>query len=380
MVARLPESRAAASPTSSPPPTTVSTTQASIGAGANALIGRLLADGAPDPSFDADDHRFIGANAFADGAQTVGFQRLLSLPDGRVVAFGYVVIPGGAYLGCVMRFHDDGSTDTSFADGAGFVCLAPATAANPFFVPLAGLRQADGHLLLAGAALHPGGSGLDMSVVRLTADGARDTAFGPAHDGWAYAAFDQDQGLNDTAQAMAVDASGRIVLAGSIDNLTSEDIGVARLDASGAPDASFGTQGRVQIALDLGGWDYDVAHSVALRADGGILIGAESQVNATVGVAILLKADGSRDARFGENGVFVQTDPSGPGAGIVESRRQLVAGDFIYIVGDLYDPTSAPRARDSRRADGVDSRGAFDFAATRFVLPLFRSGFEGDMP
>jgi uncharacterized delta-60 repeat protein len=309
------------------------------------IVGRLHADGTPDMDFSGNGHRLIAPSALVNGAIEGFFSTVLPLADGKTLLLGTVLAPPdpGQYFSCAMRLQADGSNDTSFGV-ASRTCIAPAQSA--FSIAVAGRVLADGRVLLAGASLHSGGSGYDMSVARLGADGALDTNFGPDHDGWAFVAFDQGGALSDIAYAIAVDGAGRILLAGTFSGTNgSEDIGVARLLPDGQPDASFGSHGRVQVALDLGGSSDDEAHSVAALPGGGVLVGG---VASGVDVALLLKPDGALDPRFGESGIYVQGPPN------IYGYQQVLHGDYLYMVG---------------------SAGS-DFAATRAVLPMFADGFE----
>jgi uncharacterized delta-60 repeat protein len=212
---------------------------------------------------------------------------------------------------------------------------------------------ADGRVLLAGASVHSGGSAADMSVARLAAGGTLDTSFGPDHDGWAFVAFDQGGTLNDGATSIAVDAAGRILLAGSFDTAQGSDVAVARLLSDGQPDLSFGTQGRVQIALTPSSNHIDQAHSIVALPNGRILVGA--LLNSQAGVAIALEPNGALDPGFGVGGIYYQPQAT-PG---VRSRKQILAGDYLYWAGD-----------------SVNAGSHSDFTALRAVMPLFADGFD----
>jgi len=330
------------------------------------LVGRLDADGVPDVGFFGSGRRLIGPSALLDEATQGYFANVLPLPDGKLLALGMVVIAAtpAQYFACALRLHADGATDTAFGV-AGRTCIAPNPSPGAAAQFLAGHVLADGRTLIAGASKHSGGSGWDMSVTRLDAGGALDASFGPAHDGWAFVGFDQGGTMTDGAFAIAIDGQGRILIAGYLEGVHGLDIGVARLLPDGQPDASFGTQGRVQIALDFGDGDADLAHSIAVRPDGGILVGGRTDVpddawgSHQTAVAILLKSDGQLDPRFGDGGIFLQSDSAAPRTAAVDGSQQILAGDFLYMVGDVLN---------------ADSR--YDFAATRFVLPLFADGFD----
>lgn len=326
----------------------------------SSIIGRLDADGIPDTGFFGSGRRLIGPSALVDEATQGYFANVLPLADGELLALGMVLVAATPtqYFACAMRLHADGATDTSFGV-TGRTCIAPTPAPGAASQFLAGHVLADGRILVAGASKHSGGSGWDMSVVRLGADGALDASFGAAHDGWAFVGFDQGGTMTDGAFAITVDDQNRILLAGYLEGVHGTDIGVARLLADGQPDASFGTQGRVQVALDLGGFDSEQAHSIAALPDGGVLVGGRADIpDSEVGAAILLENNGQLDARFGDGGIFLVAGPAAPVARF-ENLQQILAGDYLYMVGDV-----------------TNADNHFGFAATRTVMPLFVDGFE----
>jgi len=329
-----------------------------------AVIGRMDASGALDTSFNGTGRRNLGAGFFVDAGTSLQMSGLVSLPDGKFLVSGYA---GSAATVCaaVGRFNADGSTDTSFGGGLGRACESPLQQTMRAAGAFAIARTADGKILLGGTAMHPGGSGFDMAVARFSADGVLDTSFGPAHDGWAYVAFDRGGTLNDYVYALAVDPQGRIVLAGQIDGASDYDIGVARLLSDGAIDTSFATNGSTAIDLDLGGYSGDAVHSMVLLPDRHILIGGYSQKNNTVGTAIEFKPDGTLDRAFGTNGIFLQADPDAAESAILTSQSMVVSGDYMYMVGLIVNPVWLP-----------NSTRNYDFGVTRYALPLFSDGFD----
>ena len=333
------------------------------------VVGRRNADGSLDASFNGTGHRFLGASAFLDGATEALINQVVALPGGKILVTGFAGTNAAPAQACAVaaRLNANGSTDTTFGAGRGSICVAPALQSSPLAGAFDSAVLADGRLILAGTALHPGGSGLDMAVVRLQSDGALDTTFGPAQDGWAYVAFDRGGTLHDAARAVAVDATGRIVLAGDFESPGNYDMGVARLLPNGDTDPAFGSNGQVPVAFDLGGHNYESAHSVHVLSGGHVLVGGQVQSNNIVGAAVMLMPNGQLDERFGDGGLFLQADIEGPESAIVVANRVLMDGDHLYMIGSSVNPTPLP-------GGGRNN----DFAATRYLIPLFSDGFDGD--
>lgn len=335
------------------------------------VVGRRNADGSLDASFNGTGHRFMGASAFLDGATEALINRIIALPGGKILVTGFAGTNTPPAHGCAVaaRLNTNGSTDTTFGGGSGSACVAPALQSNRLAGAFDAAVLANGRILLAGTAMHPGGSGLDMAVARLLPDGALDTTFGPAQDGWAYVAFDRGGTLHDAGRALAVDAGGRIVLAGDVETPGDYDMAAARLLPDGDPDPAFGASGQVLITFDLGGHNYETAHSVEALSSGHVLVGGYVQVNGTVGAAVMLTPGGEFDPRFGDGGKFLQGDPDAPEPTIVDTQRMLLDGDYMYMIGSSTSPTPLPGG--GRHAD---------FAATRYLIPLFADGFDGNSP
>jgi uncharacterized delta-60 repeat protein len=329
-----------------------------------AVIGRMDASGGLDTSFNGTGRRNLGAGFFVDAGTSLQMSGLVSLPDGKLLVSGYA---GSAATVCaaVGRFNADGSTDTTFGGGTGRACESPLQQTTRAAGAFAITRTADGKLLLGGTAVHPGGSGFDMAVARFSADGMLEMSFGPAHDGWAYVAFDRGGTLNDYVHALAVDPQDRIVLAGQIDGTTDYDIGVARLLPDGAIDTTFATNGIAALDLELGGYSGDFVHSIFLLPDRHILLGGYSQKSNTVGTAIEFKPDGTLDRAFGTGGIFLQTDPDAEESAILMSQSMVVSGDYMYMVGSIVNPVWLPNFTRN-----------YDFGAVRYALPLFSDGFD----
>ncbi len=111
-----------------------------------------------------------------------------------------------------------------------------------------------------------------------------------------------------TANAVALDSTGRVVMAGSVPSVSGNgdtDFGVARLLVNGQVDPSFGNGlGTLRLPFDLGGSNDDGANAVAVQSDGKILVaGFASTASAGSDMAVArLNTDGSLDTTFAGKG------------------------------------------------------------------------------
>ena len=133
--------------------------------------------------------------------------------------------------------------------------------------------QSDGKIVAAGFT-RLGSFYSDFAIVRYTADGTVDTTFG---GGLGVAVVDFAGG-NDWANGVAIQADGKIVAAGVTTSQNIRAFGLVRLDAGGAPDATFGpgAAGRVTTKFQ----DWDKANAVAIQPqDGRIVVAGMTDIN-----------------------------------------------------------------------------------------------------
>lgn len=109
---------------------------------------------------------------------------------------------------------------------------------------------------------------------------------------------------NDRATDLAIDGDGRIFLVGHISNGQSTDVVVQSFSKDGVLDEDFGEsdedgtpRGVARFSLGAGN---DVADAVALQADGKVVIAGHYDADAATGLFVLrTNADGTSDPSFG---------------------------------------------------------------------------------
>ena len=161
--------------------------------------------------------------------------------------------------------------------------------------------QADGKIVVAGGARY--------RVARFGSSGALDASFGSGGQ----VRIDFTSG-SDYAHGVAIQADGKIVVVGqsgsSPGNPKDTKFALARLNSDGTLDASFGVVGKVMTDFTSG---YDYAAGVAVQTDGKIIV-----VGSTGSGQFALaryNSDGTLDASFGAGGkVMTGFTPRGDGA------------------------------------------------------------------
>lgn len=250
---------------------------------------RFQPDGAPDPSFGEEgvvtaDLGFAARRIAIDGA-------------GRIVA--------GGGLFSFARFDEDGTLDPTFGDD-GITTLD----ISPDRDLLRDLTLVEGDRIAAAGYIDLSSGGFRVLLALLTPDGLLDDSFG---DGGVVVS-DGPTSRRDRGQAVTVHPGNRLVVSGSsgaVDfSFSYSSIMALAYTASGTPDLSFGEDGRA-LALGLAPGD-DRANAVALDAEGTIYVASEAWVRTSLDFTVArLDAAGRIDPTFGVDGFA--TDEVQPG-------------------------------------------------------------------
>jgi uncharacterized delta-60 repeat protein len=177
--------------------------------------------------------------------------------------------------------------------------------------------EADGKLVAAGAAFS--GTSDDFALVRYSGDGSLDAGFGTGGK----VMTDFTNGSSDQADALAQQADGKLVAAGSSFTPSGNDFAVARYLPDGTLDRSFGTGGKV--TTDFG--SDDVGHALVVQADGKLVVAGTAGGNFALA---RYRSNGKLDPSFGPGGK-VTTDFGGNDEGLalaVQADGKLVAAGY----------------------------------------------------
>jgi uncharacterized delta-60 repeat protein len=245
-------------------------------------LARYNSDGSLDPTFGSGGIVTIDFRGLNDAANAVTIQ-----PDGKIIAGGFTdvtTIVQFLFDFAIVRFNSDGSLDASFGVGG--------KAATNFFGSFDEARsiaiQPDGKLVVGGPATNPfnfPNSGTDFGLVRYNSDGSLDPTFGSG--GKVMTDFLSEF---DELNALAIQPDGRIIAAGSTEDSEEQtDIALARYNADGTLDVTFGSSGRV--ITDFFGFD-DNGRGLVLRPDGKIVVAGRANISFDHGEFALAQYDG----------------------------------------------------------------------------------------
>ena len=168
--------------------------------------------------------------------------------------------------------------------------------------------QPDGKIILVGVS----GAGFyselnDFALARYNADGSLDQSFG--NGGKFKTHFPGVFNTGSTAGAVVLQADGKLVVAGSYKNEgTPHEFALARYNVDGSLDATFGSGGKLTTKAGIGD---AFASAVTLQRDGRIVLAGYSEDTQDHDFALACySTSGTLDQSFG-NGGLVATDFSG---------------------------------------------------------------------
>ncbi len=351
------------------------------------VLTRLNPDGTIDPTFGtrglaATGHGFVQVAAMA------------VQPDGKIV------VAGDSNGFVVERFNANGTIDTRFGNGgsitttvlktndlagdvkiqpdgkivvAGFaettptpttstdqgilVRYTPTGQLDPGFgrhgvvvTPLsAGMIDFE-KIVLSGRQIVAAGlttnSASNVALARYNANGQLDRSFG--HGGYAFPNLPAVMGVAMPASGLAVQRDGKLVAGYGFES--GPGFALVRLNRNGRLDSSFGTNGLASADIAGGAGSglgpLELPGAVAVQPDGKIVEAGWYSVNAPeIGAIVRYQADGSLDPAFGTGGI-ARLDQSSRGLDVRFSDLAVQRDGNLLAVGSLA-PQRSPSARTS---------------------------------
>jgi uncharacterized delta-60 repeat protein len=202
------------------------------------VVASFVAAG--DVSFDPDPNGYV--------------EKIVTQPNGKIVVAGWYTRIGNQPKIKIARLDPaDGSAEPTFTDGSG---IYQANTGGD--VGYTTVLQPDGKVLFGG----------DRGLLRINADGTRDTAFVAG------------LGNGGTVKTIVLQSDGKILVGGY--GFSTTRSGIARLNANGSVDTSFNPE-------------FDRATGITLEPNGKILISGTFE---GMGMLARVNADGSADPSF----------------------------------------------------------------------------------
>jgi uncharacterized delta-60 repeat protein len=281
-------------------------------------VVRFNANGTLDSSFGSGGE--VTTDFFATPLAGVheAADAVLVQPDGKILVAGSARQGQNRFaptLGALARYYANGTLDKTFGNGGevtlstggGITTLGLDAADDIFVLPAAteltptgqvdasvtpatitsssvgGPRPflANGQSIAATTIVEPGNrNATEVQVQRLNAGGSLDSTFSSSP--FKYTGLGTTQG-RDSAVSATIEPNGKILVVGSHFQSTSV-FGVARLNANGSLDSTFGNGGVLTTSFQGG----DFAASAVVQPDGKIVVIGTSENNSTGRVDVAL--------------------------------------------------------------------------------------------
>lgn len=260
------------------------------------------------------------------GASTFGgseFTSMVRQPDGKLVLSVTIHAQLARMRAVVQRRNPDGRLDSGFGDGG--MVIAPRGSSVRALA-----MKTDGRILFSVAR---GNCDRTSTMHSLHPNGTPDRSFGAEGVSAAVPLF---------AEQIAVDADGRVFLAGYLMHNSCStkgppprsELAIARLQANGVLDSSFGNGGIARPHEDR--FEDSFATGLAIREDGTALVASNLSL-------LRLRADGALDSNFAGDG-FAEAEAGSPKAllplpggeaVLVSSNSNSVFRSCCWMPGDF---------------------------------------------
>lgn len=231
------------------------------GSGLDFALARYNSNGTLDGSFGKGGKVVFDFFGSFDQANAAVLQ-----PDGKIIVAGSASYDSlNRDIGfALVRFNTDGSTDFGFGTGGKQITDFFGAGAKANGVVL----QPDGKFVVAGTASDSATRPVatDIALARYNSDGSLDSGFGTGGE----TAIPFPDSASEQGNAVALSADGKIIIAGAAFKTfaTPPDFALVRYNSDGSLDTGFGSGGR--ITTDVAGGT-DVAQAVAIQADGKVV-------------------------------------------------------------------------------------------------------------
>lgn len=308
-------------------------------------------DGGLDPSFGAG-----GKLTVQIAAQQRDFVTAVAVqPDGKIIAGGELgEFSGNTNSSILTRLNPNGTLDQSFGN-AGKVVNS-----SQLHLP-ALVLQPDGKIVTAAATAN-GGFSTNFAAVRYNPNGSLDGTFGSG--GFA---------VNGAGNAHAVvrQPDGKIIVVGDLPIYRNgSDFLLARFNADGSPDQTFGNGGRVTTSFTAGRTSADVALWAALQADGKIVV--SGYISCIEVVLVRYNPDGTIDGNFGIDGSVITPNFGATATRVaIQPDGKILVGGGGFVIGRF---TADGRVDRGFGANGKISGGFGTGSGALHALTIDQSG------
>lgn len=265
---------------------------------------RLNSDGTM-PSYSGISGVLSGGvgTAGAGGTNSIAVNASAVQTDDKVILGGLFTLWNGVTVGGIVRLNADGTRDTAFTTNAG-----AGTGGGQF---LSIYMQSDGKFIIGGNFTNYGATGV-RRIARIQSSGAIDTGFTV-----------EGTGPNTTVSTVYSLSDGSVLVGGQFTTWNSVTVNrIAKLNSSGTRDTTFTTNASTAANGNI--------NSIDVQSDGKIIVGGAftTWISTTVNGIVRLNSDGTRDTTFTTN-VGTAT------GGTTINRVKVLSDDKILVGGQF---------------------------------------------
>jgi uncharacterized delta-60 repeat protein len=233
--------------------------------------------------------------------------------QGRIILAGHGTASSGQDI-VIWRYLESGALDTTF-NSTGYKSLGELAGATSGATAHDAARSvaidSSGRIVIAGTSTNASGN-TDLLVLRLLSNGTLDSDF----NGTGYVVHTNAAGSptsSEVVNAMTIDSQGRILVVGNSHNGSNVDFVIWRFTSAGTLDTSLNSTGLIVKNNILGGSGTDAATDVVVDSSGRIVVtGCSANVSGNLDALLMrFSTDGSLDTTFATNGVFSHGDAAG---------------------------------------------------------------------
>jgi uncharacterized delta-60 repeat protein len=266
-------------------------------------LARYKTNGSLDTTFGSGGKVItnFGTRPLGDSSQDCAYGEVLQ-PDGKIIVVGSSDLDFGGFA--LARYNKNGSLDSTFGDNGKLI--------HDFDNGVDGnsvILQKDGKIVVAGHST--AGYALGFEIARFNSNGGLDTTFGTK------GRVSTDIGGSEWLVKMVKQPDEKILIIGYT---TDGKFAIARFEANGNLDTSFGADGKMITSFSGDSW----IAALNLQPDGKIVISGDVDDK-------FILARLNKDAAYHEAGTFIY-NPNGQFEGL--SRGQTAYDSFTYTVSD----------------------------------------------
>ncbi len=235
--------------------------------------------------------------------------------------------------------------------------------------------QADGKIVVAGYSY----GSPNATLIRYNIDGSLDTTFGE-DESVPGIVINTTAGITSRFQAMSIQEDGKIVVAGYINNGANFDFMCARYDTDGSLDESFDGDGIVTTNIGIG--TNDSAYALSIQADDKIVVAGFTSTGGVNDFALVrYNADGSLDNSFHGDGIVttdIGSDDDVAYALTIQPDNKIVAAGYSYNDPTNYDFALARYNADGSLDDSFDGDGVVTTSIDSDIDVAFSVSIQAD--